>query len=298
MTKKNECLLGTHVSIAGGFFKAIEEGTELNCTAVQIFTKSNRQWKSKPIADSEAQLFIAAQKKSNIKIVVSHASYLINLGSVTPGVQEKSLIALVDEIRRCHQLQIPFLVLHPGTAEPENKDETLQKTGDYIDQALRETSDCSTTVLIETMAGQGKSVGSSFEELAKIIKQVKNAERIGICFDTCHIFAAGYDVTTPQGYTDVIQKFDSIVGLRHLKIIHINDSKRELNSRVDRHENIGEGAMGLQAFSMIMNDQKLKDVPKILETPKGDDLENDRKNIGMLQGLLNKKQNGNDNSTL
>ena len=219
-------------------------------------------------------------------MVVSHASYLINLGSTTHEVQKKSFIALVDEIKRCHQLQVPFLVLHPGTAEPENREQTLQETGGYINQALEETNDCSTTVLVETMAGQGKSVGGSFEDLAKIINQVTNKKRIGICFDTCHVFAAGYDITTPQGYENVLQEFDSIVGLKHLKIIHMNDSKKSLGSHIDRHENIGDGAIKLQAFSVIMNDQRLKSIPKILETPKLNGFENDKKNIAILRKTI------------
>lgn len=286
MNKKNQPLVGAHVSIAGGFFKAIEEGATIGCTAIQIFTKSNRQWQSKLIEDEDAQQFIAAKKNSNIKVIIAHASYLINLGSATLDVQKKSFTALVDEIKRCDQLQIPFLVLHPGTSEPDSKEETLKKTGQLINQAIKETSHCTTNVLVETMAGQGKSIGSSFEELRTIINQVEDKKRIGVCFDTCHTFSAGYDFTTPQGYINTFNSFDTTIGLEYIKIFHINDSKNEIGRRVDRHENIGQGAIKLAAFSMIMNDPRFEYIPKILETPKGDGLENDKKNLETLLNLI------------
>ena len=284
--KKNQYLIGSHVSVAGGFFNAITEGTEIGCTAIQIFTKSNRQWASKPITDTDAQLFIKAQKNSDIKVVISHASYLINLGSITPDVQNKSFAALVNEIERCHQLAIPYLVLHPGTAEPSLKEMTLQKTGDYINQAINATSHCSTTVLIETMAGQGKSVGSSFEELAIMLNQVSNKNRIGICYDTCHTFAAGYDFTTAEGYKKTFKHFDDLIGLQYLKAFHMNDSKKPLNSHVDRHENIGHGLISIEAFEMILNDSRFADVPKILETPQMENLDNDKMNLQKLLSLI------------
>jgi deoxyribonuclease-4 len=287
MKKKNQYLVGAHVSIAGGFFKAIEEGTEIGCTAIQIFTKSNRQWNSKTITNKEAELFIEAQKNSDIKIVVAHASYLINLGSITPGVQQKSFEALIDEIKRCHQLEIPYLVLHPGTAEANSRDATIKETGNLINQALQATSDCTTTVLVETMAGQGKSIGSSFEELAAILTQVTHKKRIGVCFDTCHAFAAGYDFTTQQHYDTTFKQFDDTVGLECIKIFHINDSKKEIGSHVDRHENIGQGAINLHAFAMIMNDPRFKNIPKILETPVSENaIEDYKKNLKTLIELI------------
>lgn len=276
---KNECLAGVHVSIAGSFTHAIEEGVKIGCSAIQIFTKSNRQWKSKAIQNSDAEDFNKAQKNSSIKIVIAHASYLINLGSKSIETQTKSFDALIDEIERCQLLNIPFLILHPGTAEPENKALTLQLIGNYINQALEKTSQCNVTILIETMAGQGKSVGSTFEELAEILHYIINKKRIGICFDTCHAFAAGYNFTTEDGYKNVFQNFDEIIGLEFLKVFHINDSKKGLNSNIDRHENIGEGAINLQAFSMIINDGRFRLIPKILETPKSENLENDKKNL-------------------
>jgi len=288
MKDKNQIFAGAHVSIAGGFFKAIEEGTQIGCTAIQIFTKSNRQWNSKPISQEDAQKFIAAQKNSDIKIIAAHASYLINLGSSNQETQTKSFHALIDEVERCHQLQIPYLVLHPGTAELEKKELALEKTGNYINQVLDKTSHTSVTILVENMAGQGTSIGSSFEELAAIIFQIKNKKRIGICFDTCHAFVAGYDFTSQEGYTQMFKKFDTTLGFEYLKMFHMNDSKKGLNSRIDRHENIGQGQIPLQAFSFIMNDPRFLSIPKILETPKDetDSIKNDKHNLETLLKLI------------
>ena len=287
MNEKNQYLLGAHVSITGGFFKAIEEGTQIGCTAIQIFTKSNRQWHARSITDSDAQDFIAAQKNSDIQVVVAHASYLINLGSVTPDVQKKSFAALVDEIKRCQKLQIPYLVLHPGTAEADARQSTIEETGRLINQALQATPDCATTILVETMAGQGKSIGSSFEELATILDQVTHKKRIGVCFDTCHAFAAGYDFRTQEDYDATFKKFDDTIGLEYLKMFHVNDSKKEIGSHVDRHEDIGQGAINLQTFEMIMNDPRFINIPKILETPvTGIAVEDYKRNLNTLIELV------------
>lgn len=279
-------LLGAHLSVSGGFFHAITNGSKIGCTAIQIFTKSNRQWAAKKINQSEAELFIEAKKNSPIKMVIAHASYLINLGSSTPGVQERSYHALVDEINRCHELEIPYLVLHPGTSEVGYEEVTLELIGNYINKSLKETPGCLTTVLIETMAGQGRSIGHTFEQLANIVSRVDDKNRIGICFDTCHTFAAGYDFTTPEKYEKTFAHFDATIGLKFLKAFHINDSKKELSSHVDRHENIGQGLIGIKAFAMIVNDQRFSHIPKILETPHSEDLENDKKNLQILTSLV------------
>jgi len=286
MTNKDQQVIGAHVSISGGFYKAIEEGESIGCTAIQIFTKSNRQWASKAISQEDAYAFLDAQKKSSIRIVVAHASYLINLGSNNLEVQQKSLTALIEEIKRCHKLQIPYLVLHPGTAQKEKIKETISQTGKLINQTLEQTKDCSVSILLETMAGQGTSIASSFEELAMMIEQINDKNRIGVCFDTCHVFAAGYDLRTKENYTKTFQAFNRIIGLNYLKLFHINDSKKELGSRVDRHENIGQGAIGLNAFSLIMNDPQFKKIPKIIETPVGEnELEDHLRNIQILLKL-------------
>lgn len=284
--EKKQYLAGAHVSIAGGFFKAIEAGKNIGCTVIQIFTKSNRQWSSKAILEEDAKLFITTQKNSAIQVVIAHASYLINLGSIDQKTEQASYYGLINEIKRCSQLKIPYLVLHPGTAEAQIKKQTLKNISKKINQILTKTSDCNVTVLIETMAGQGKSIGCSFEELASILEFIEDKTRIGICFDTCHVFAAGYDFTTQEKYTKVFEDFDKKIGLSYLKLFHMNDSKKELGCNVDRHENIGEGKISIQAFAMIMNDERFVKIPKIIETPKSDNLENDKKNLETLVSLL------------
>lgn len=281
-------LLGAHMSIAGGFYKAIDAGKEIGCTAIQIFTKSNRQWKAKPITPEDAQAFIEAQKKSPIQVTVAHASYLINLGSANPETRSKSLNALIEEIKRCNTLSIPYLVLHPGTAEPGTEDQTAIDIGAAINTALEKTSDCSTTVLVETMAGQGKSIGHTFERLAQIIQQIADQDRIGVCFDTCHAFAAGYAFETEKEYKDLWKSFDTIIGMSKLQCIHMNNSKKERGAKVDRHDHIDAGKINLQAFAMIMNDPRLAKVPKILETPKEDGYEEDIYNLAVLKSLIQK----------
>jgi deoxyribonuclease-4 len=279
----HEHLIGAHLSVAGGYEHAIYDGTTLGCTAIQIFTKSNRQWYAKPITEKNAITFIQAQKASGINLVLAHASYLINLGSENSLIIEKSLQALIDEINRCHQLEIPYLVLHPGTGRSL---ERLQSIGQAIEQALQLTQQTNVTVLLETMAGQGSSAGSTFQELANILEYITLQQRVGVCLDTCHIFAAGYDFTTEQGYVQTFQIFDTIIGLSRLKAFHINDSKKEYNCHVDRHENIGEGKIPLSAFARLLQDERFTHLPKILETPKLDGLENDKKNIDTLIKLL------------
>lgn len=279
-------LLGAHLSISGGFYKAIETAEEIGCTAIQIFTKSNRQWKAKPISTSDAQQFIEAQKKSCVKIVVAHASYLINLGSANKETRDKSLAALIEEIKRCNTLNIPFLVLHPGTAEPGQEDTTAKDIGKLINQALLTTPECTTSVLVETMAGQGKSIGHTFEKLAMIISQVQNQSRIGVCFDTCHAFAAGYSFESQDDYKSLWAKFDATIGIDKLQCIHMNNSKKEQGAKVDRHEHIDAGKININAFAMIMNDPQLKDIPKILETPKEQGHEEDLHNLAILKSLI------------
>ncbi len=288
MNKQSDILIGCHVSIAGGFYKAIEEGMQIGCTAVQIFTKSNRTWHAKPINDQDVEKFLQAQSNSNIRMVVAHASYLINLGSNSADTQKKSYDALIDEIKRCDKLQIPYLVLHPGTAREDAIEETLQAIGHKINLALQATVNCTTAVLIETMAGQGSTIGTNFAQLTTILNQVHDKKRIGVCFDTCHTFVAGYNFMTHHGYTAMMHNFDAQIGLEYLKMFHMNDSKKELGSCVDRHEDIGKGALGLDTFSFIMNDARFAHVPKILETPKMKDLTHDMMNIKVLLNLIKK----------
>lgn len=280
---KKNTLIGAHVSIAGGFDKSIESGERIQANCIQIFTKSNRQWRAKPIDKEAAELFKDKLKKSNIQAVVAHASYLINLGSKNPETVQKSKEALTVELDRCDQLGIPFLVLHPGTQGCSSEQETLQKIAQHINESISQTQSC--TLLIETMAGQGTTVGSTFEQIAEIIKHVKQKNRIGVCLDTCHIFAAGYKFENKEEYEKLWSDFDEIIGMQYLKTIHMNDSKKECGSRVDRHEHIGQGKIGEKVFGFIMKDKRLESVPKILETPKDNGDEDDVRNITLLRNL-------------
>lgn len=272
------------MSIAGGFDKAIERGQSIDCTAIQIFTKSNRQWNAKPITEEQANLFIAKQKDSSIKIVVAHAMYLLNLASPDHKLWHGSITAVAQELERCNILEIPYLVVHPGSRLNLSLDEGLGRVTTAINRIF-EKNHGKTMLLLENMAGQGSSVCSKFEELAQVLDGVEHKRRIGICIDTCHAFAAGYDFRTKQTYKEFWKKVDETVGLAHVKAIHLNDSKGELGCKVDRHEEIGAGKIGLEAFGLLMNDAHLKDVPKILETPK-DDLKDYQKNMEVLKKLI------------
>jgi deoxyribonuclease-4 len=280
-------LIGAHISISDGFSGAITQGESIGCTCIQIFTKSNRQWHAKPINPEDAKLFKKKWKDSTISDVIAHSSYLINIGSPDTATAKKSTQALAEELDRCAQLGITYLVLHPGSRLDASPEETLTTIARNLDIAL-EASDPSTVVLLETMAGQGSTVGANLEQLAAIRKQVTNKKRIGFCVDTCHIFAAGYDFTTKAHYEAFWKHFDDVLGLNHLKAIHLNDSKKEFGSRVDRHEMIGKGKIGTEAFELLCNDPRFFNVVKIVETPK-DSLEDDRKNIETLKGLLSKE---------
>jgi len=272
------------MSIAGGFYRAIERGQEIGCTAIQLFTKSNRQWEAKPITQAEADQFKEAWEASPIECITAHASYLINIGSPNQAVAHKSLKALILELERCATLGIPTLVLHPGSRLTSTKEECLERITDNINSALEETD--KTIVLIETMAGQGSNVGNSFEDLASIIKQVKQKRRVGVAMDTCHLFAAGYNISTKSGFLDTLKQFDALIGMDQLHLIHLNDSKQTVGSNVDRHEEIGKGKIGIEGFSLVMNAEKLADIPKILETPDSDKY---AYNMKLLRDLIKKK---------
>ena len=285
--KKKELLIGAHLSIQGGFFKAILRAEKINATCLQIFTKSNRQWKSKAIFPADAEKFITQQNSSHVKLVAAHASYLINVASTTNSIAEKSIIALADELQRCEMLKIPYLILHPGSFNKTEGKNGLFKIAEHIDQAFTISKTKSVMLLLETMAGQGSLAGSTFEELATILQYTKYKKMIGVCVDTCHIFAAGYKFGTEKEYHDLWEHFDNIIGLSKLKVFHINDSKKESGSRIDRHEHIGKGMIPSKSFQLLMQDPKFKKIPKILETPKksNNELENEESDIQNLNTL-------------
>ncbi|MDR0842259.1 MAG: deoxyribonuclease IV [Acidobacteriota bacterium] len=284
MKESDELLVGAHLSIAGGVHRALERGRDAGCRAVQMFLKNSNQWEAKPLTDQDRELFAARRRDGGIVAVVAHGSYLINLASPDDALWQKSLDAFVEELRRAQFLDIPHLVLHPGAHKGAGVDAGVMRTADALNRAFDQTAPA-VTVLLETMAGQGSSLGSRFEELAAILEKIEDADRVGVCLDTSHIFAAGYDIRTRETYDATMDEFDRLIGIGRIRVVHVNDSRKELASRVDRHFHIGEGRIGLDAFSFIVNDPRLAAVPKILETPKGDDGEEDLRNLATLRSL-------------
>jgi deoxyribonuclease IV len=283
-TMKHRLLLGAHISIAGGLEKSIERGESIFCTTMQIFVKSNRQWVSKPLTEEEIKNFQHATHNSSVNPIVAHAGYLINLGSPDSSVVHKSLQSLKEELERCELLGVPYLVFHPGSIGNAEKKASLLTIATRINEVF-DAVPGKTKLLLETMAGQGNCIGQSFEDLAFIMNTISTKKRVGICFDTCHVWAAGFDFSTPKKYTALWHQFDDIIGLNHLFAMHINDSKNDCGSQVDRHEDIGKGKLGIEAFRLIMNDEQLFTIPKILETPKKS-LEDDLRNLKTLVDLI------------
>jgi deoxyribonuclease-4 len=282
--------LGAHMSIAGGVSKALERGHSIGWQAIQIFTRNQRQWRSKPLAAQEIERFHTKQAQTGIRPVVAHDSYLINLGSPDDALWEKSLRAYIVELRRCQALGIPYLVMHPGSHVGSGEEAGLRRVASALDRAHDATPDATVMTLLETTAGQGTNLGHRFEHLAAIREAVQNPDRVGVCFDTCHAFAAGYDLRTPETYAATMAEFDRILGLETLRCLHLNDCKRELGSNVDRHEHIGQGALGLEAFRLLMNDPRLAGLPGLLETPKGPEMLEDVENLRVLRSLLGRQE--------
>jgi deoxyribonuclease-4 len=284
---RKKLLLGAHMSIAGGLSEALIRGASINCTAIQIFTKSNRQWIAKEPTKEEIALFAKIKKETGITDIIAHASYLINMGSPNPEIHKKSVIAATKEFKVCQDLEIPFLVIHPGAYTTSTPEKAIVSIAQGIEKILNHVPGPS-MILLETMAGQGTTIGSTFKELAAIRELISDKSRVGICLDTCHVFAAGYDITTPEGYSSLWKEFDKAIGISHLKAIHLNDSKKECCSYIDRHEDIGQGKIGIEGFRLLMNDTRFFSIPKILETPKAD-LQDDARNMATLKKLLSEE---------
>jgi deoxyribonuclease-4 len=281
-----EQYLGAHTSTAGGVSQAIKRAEKLRFTAIQIFTKNNNRWAAKPLNKIEIQNYKSEYSKSNIKFVVSHDSYLINLCAKEIELLEKSRLAFIDELQRCEQLEIPYLNFHPGAHLGQGEEVGLKIIAESINIAHEKTKDYKVSSMLELTARQGTSLGYKFEHMRDIIDMVDEKERMSVCIDTAHIFAAGYDIKNEKNYDKVIIDFDTIIGLERLKCFHMNDSKKELGSRVDRHEHIGKGFIGKEGFANIMNDERLTHIPKILETPKGKEQLEDLENLKVLKGLI------------
>lgn len=281
--------LGAHMSIAGGVQRAIERGASVGCQAIQIFLKSNVQWAAKPYAAEEVRAFRDAQSASGIAPVFAHSCYLINLGATDATTYARSVAALVDEIRRADQLGVPFIVMHPGSHLGQGEAAGLRQVASALKKILKLTTGCAAKVALETTAGQGTNLGYRFEHLAEIIERADGNSRLAVCADTCHLFAAGYDIRTAKGGEKVFGELGRIVGFDRLVALHLNDSKGDFGSRLDRHEHIGKGKIGREGFRWIVNDARLRRLPMVLETPKGEDLKEDAANLRLLRSLISRR---------
>lgn len=278
-------LLGAHESVAGGLHLAFERIERVGGEALQIFTRNQRQWHPAELKAEEIELFKKAHEKSGGIPVASHASYLVNLATGKDELLEKSVHNLALELTRCAQLGVPYVVLHPGSHGGDGVEVGLERFTRGLDMAI-ERGGVAVQVLVETTAGQGTGLGSRFAELAYILENSKFPDLLGVCVDTCHIFAAGYELRTAEGYRATVAALESSVGLDRIRFFHLNDSKKELASRVDRHEHIGKGAIGLDGFKNLLKDNRFAGLPMTLETPKSDSLVEDRENLQILRSLL------------
>jgi len=279
--------LGAHMSIAGGMPEAVARAKSVDAGALQVFVKSSNQWAARPFAEGEVAAFRTAAGDAGLtEYTLAHASYLINLASPDPVLWEKSVAAFVVELDRCGQLGIPWLVVHPGSHVGTGAAAGIVRVAAALDRALADTARHGAGVLIEITAGQGSTLGARFEELGEILRRTGHARRAGICFDTCHALAAGYEFRDAAAYAALMASLDRDVGLDRLRGFHLNDSKGDLGSRKDRHEHIGQGCVGLEAFRLILTDPRFHDLPMVLETEKGDDLAEDRANLAVLRSVL------------
>ncbi len=277
--------LGAHESVGGGLHLAFERIKRVGGDVLQIFTRNQRQWTPAELKAEEVRLYREAHEESGKITVASHGSYLVNFATAKEELLQKSTTAFVLELLRCQQLGIPYVVLHPGSHGGDGAEAGLNRFVAGLDGAI-EQSKTDVDVLVETTAGQGTGLGRSFEELAYILQNSRYSSQLGVCVDTCHIFAAGYDIRSVESYNATIQDLDNQIGLQRVKFFHLNDSKKELGSRVDRHEHIGKGAIGLAGFKHLLNDPRFTGLPMTLETPKSDNLEEDRENLKTLRSLV------------
>lgn len=279
-------LLGAHMSIAGGVGNALLDGKKVDCDAIQIFTKSSRQWAAKPYSKEEIEQFRLNQKETGIACVIAHDSYLLNLGSPDAALRKRSVAAFIDELERCEVLGVTNLIAHPGAHVGAGEAEGIKTIATSLDEVHKACPGYTTKVTLEITAGQGSNLGYRFEQIGAIIDATKKGDRLRVCFDTEHAFAAGYDIRTKDGYERTFSEFDDAIGLERLAAFHLNDSKKEFHSRVDRHEHIGKGFIGVGAFRLLMNDKRFWGLPMCLETPKGPDLKEDRENLALLRSLI------------
>ncbi|MEW6511291.1 MAG: deoxyribonuclease IV [Bacteroidota bacterium] len=283
---ENRLLIGSHMSISGGMHTAFERGDRIGCATMQVFTKNSNQWSGRAYSAEDVEKYKVAAAKSTISPVVAHASYLINLAATNPATLKRSRAAFIDELQRCAALGILGLIVHPGAHLGSGEADGVRRIAESLDIIHDATAGAAPLSILESTAGQGTTLGWRFEQLRAIIDAVEAPSRMAVCLDTCHVFAAGYDITTEEGWETTMREFDRVVGLSRLAAIHVNDSKRELGSRIDRHDHIGKGRIGLTAFRMLVRDPRLTLVPKILETEKSEDMHEDVENMALLRSLV------------
>jgi deoxyribonuclease-4 len=277
-------ILGAHVSIAGGVQNGPLNGRKIGCDAIQIFAKNQTQWQAKPFTDENVSGFKRNLKECNIKAVVIHDSYLINLCAPDPIKLKKSIDAFIDELQRAEALGVPYVVTHPGSHLGQGEDWGVARIAESLDAIHERTPSFRVMTLLETTAGQGTNLGYTFEQIAAMREKVKDKHRVGVCADSCHMFSAGYDLKSKKGYDDVWKRFGDIVRFEDLKAFHLNDTKKPHGSRVDRHDHIGQGQLGLEPFRRLLRDERFAHLPGLLETP-GED-EDFIRNLKLLRSLL------------
>ncbi len=278
--------LGAHMSIAGGVAEAVVRGQSVGCQAIAMFTKNNNQWKAKPLTQQDADCFQSALAETDIHPVVAHTSYLINLGSPDNALWKKSTASMEDELERAELLRIPYLVVHPGSHTGKGVDYGLKRVAEALNRIHERRPNLRVLTLLEHTAGQGTNLCCKFEEIAQLREMIVHKQRVGVCLDTCHLFAAGFDLRKPETYADTFKAFDDMVGIKQVKAWHLNDSKTPLGSHVDRHEHIGKGKLGRAGLKNVLNDPRWDDLAGVLETPKGPELKEDVMNLRALRRLI------------
>ncbi|HUY27160.1 MAG TPA: deoxyribonuclease IV [Candidatus Binataceae bacterium] len=285
-TNHDRPLLGAHVSIAGGVAEALVRGSALGCDSIQIFTKSSRQWASKPLSEEEIAAFRRNWRETAIATVIAHDSYLLNLGAPDERLRKRSVGGFIDELERCEALGVPRLIAHPGAHVGSGEAAGIAAIAKSIDEAHAACKGFAVTITLEITAGQGTTLGNSFEQMGRIFGAVKENDRLRLCFDTEHAFAAGYDLRSAEGYEQTFTELDKFIGLKRLAAFHLNDSLKPFHSRVDRHQHIGKGFIGTEAFGRIVNDARFGGIPMCLETEPGEDNKDIAADLATLRGLL------------
>lgn len=273
------------MSISGGVDKALDRGQEVGCETIQIFTRTPRQWKMREFSQEEVEDFNRKKEKTGINPIFAHDTYLINLVSPDEELWKRSMAVFEDELARCDALGLPFLVVHPGSHVGQGEKAGLERIAQALSLVLAKKPGYRAQILLEITAGQGDTLGYSFQQLARLMDLTEGGEALGICFDTCHAFVAGYEIRTPEGYDLTFHELNELIGLERLKVFHLNDAKGDLGSRLDRHQHIGKGYLGVEPFRMLLNDERFRGLPMVLETPKGPKMEGDRENLRVLHSL-------------